>query len=50
MLRPIKGLYVSWPADPKHGWAARFAREDLLQMDSTLRPLLARETSIGGVR
>ena len=35
------------PADTKRGRPAHFARKDLFQVDSTLRTLLARETSIG---
>ncbi len=47
MLQAVRGLYIRQPADTKCGRPARFAREDLLQVDSTLRTLLARETSIG---
>lgn len=35
------------PTDTKRGRPARFPREELLRVDSTLRALLARETSIG---
>lgn len=35
------------PTDTKLGRPARFAHEDLLRVDSTLRALLARETSNG---
>ena len=47
MLQAVRGLYLRQPTDTKRGRPARFPREDLLRADSTLRVLLARETSIG---
>lgn len=48
MLNSVRGLYAR-PAttDAKRGRPSRFAREDLLRVDSRLRDLLSRETSIG---
>jgi hypothetical protein len=47
MLQAVRGLYLRRPNDTNRGRPARFPRERLLQIDSTLRTLLARETSIG---
>ncbi len=47
MLQAVRGLYLRQPTDTKRGRPARFPRESLLKVDSTLRALLARETSIG---
>ncbi|HEV2798889.1 MAG TPA: hypothetical protein VGW12_00230 [Pyrinomonadaceae bacterium] len=47
MLQSVRGLYVRRSTDTKRGRPARFPREHLLLVDSTLRTLLARETSIG---
>lgn len=47
MLQAVRGLYVRQPTDTKRGRPARFSREDLLRVDSALRALLGRETSIG---
>lgn len=47
LLQAVRGLYLSQPTDTKRGRPARFPREHLLRADSTLRVLLARETSIG---
>jgi hypothetical protein len=47
MLQAVRGLYTRRPVDTNRGRPARFAREDLLQVDSTLRMQLGRETSIG---
>lgn len=47
MLQAVRGLYVRQPTDTKRGRPARFAREQLLRVDSTLRMLLGRETSVG---
>lgn len=47
MLQAVRGLYLRPATDTKRGRPARFAREHLLRVDSTLRTLLARETSIG---
>jgi hypothetical protein len=47
MLQAVRGLYLRWPTDTKRGRPPRFSRDDLLRVDSSLRTLLARETSIG---
>jgi hypothetical protein len=47
MLQAVRELYTRRPVDIKRGRPALFARGDLLQVDSTLRMLLGRETSIG---
>ncbi|MBV9927189.1 MAG: hypothetical protein JOZ96_19385 [Acidobacteria bacterium] len=47
MLQAVRGLYMRQPTETKRGRPARFAREHLLRVDSTLRAVLARETSIG---
>ena len=47
MLQAVRGLYMRKPADMDRGRPARFTREHLFRVDSTLRVLLARETSIG---
>ena len=47
MLQAVRGLYMRKPSDTNRGRPARFQREHLLRVDSTLRMLLARETSIG---
>jgi hypothetical protein len=47
MLQAVRGLYLRQPTDTKRGRPACFPREDLLKVDSALRSLLARETSIG---
>lgn len=47
MLQAVRGLYMRQPTDTKRGRPARFTREHLLRVDSRLRELLARETSIG---
>jgi len=47
MLQAVRGLYVRQATDTKRGRPPRFAREQLLRVDSTLRMLLARETSVG---
>lgn len=47
MLQAVRGLYLRQPTDTKRGRPARFPREHLLRVDSTLRSLLERETSIG---
>jgi hypothetical protein len=47
MLQAVRGLYLRRPNDTNRGRPARFPRERLLRVDSTLRTLLARETSIG---
>jgi hypothetical protein len=47
MLQAVRGLYLRQSTDTRRGRPARFPREHLLKVDSTLRALLARETSIG---
>lgn len=47
MLQAVRGLYMRHPTDTKRGRPARFQREHLLKVNSSLRSLLARETSIG---
>jgi hypothetical protein len=47
MLQAVRGLYLRQPTVTNRGRPARFAREHLLHVDSMLRTLLARETSIG---
>ncbi len=47
MLNSVRGLYARPATDARRGRPARFAREDLLRVDSRLRDLLSRETSIG---
>ena len=47
MLQAVRGLYLRQPTDTRRGRPPRFAREHLLRVDSTLRTLLTRETSIG---
>lgn len=46
LLNSVRGLYARPVTDTKRGRPARFAREDLLRLDSRLRDLLAHETSI----
>lgn len=47
LLNSVRGLYARPATDAKRGRPSRFAREELLRVDSRLRDLLARETSIG---
>lgn len=47
MLQAVRGIYLRQPTDTKRGRPPRFPREHLLSVDSVLRSLLARETSIG---
>jgi hypothetical protein len=47
MLQAVRGLYLRRPAETRRGRPGRFPRQSLLKVDSTLRSLLARETSIG---
>lgn len=46
LLNSVRGLYMRQPSGSKRGRPARFAREQLLRVDSVLRDILARETSI----
>jgi hypothetical protein len=47
MLNSVRGLYARPAAETRRGRPAKFAREDLLRVDSRLRELLGRETSVG---
>jgi len=47
LLNSVRGMYARPTTDAKRGRPGRFAREDLLRVDSQLRDLLARETSVG---
>lgn len=47
LLNAVRGIYARQAADTKRGRPGRFARADLLRVDSRLRDLLARETSVG---
>ena len=47
LLNSVRGMYARPASDTKRGRPGRFAREDLLRVDSQLRSLLARETSVG---
>jgi hypothetical protein len=46
LLNSVRGLYMRRPSGSNRGRPARYAREQLLRVDSTLRDILARETSI----
>jgi hypothetical protein len=46
LLNSVRGLYARPGAGSKRGRPGRFAREDLLRVDSQLRSILARETSV----
>jgi hypothetical protein len=46
MLQAVRGIYVRPMTDTKRGRPGRFSREHLLRVDSQLRSILARETSI----
>jgi hypothetical protein len=46
LLNSVRGLYARTASDTKRGRPGRFRREDLLRVDSRLRDLLGRETSI----
>lgn len=46
LLNSVRGLYMRQPTETKRGRPARHTRAQLLRVDSTLRDLLARETSI----
>lgn len=47
LLNSVRGMYARPATETKRGRPGRFAREDLLRVDSRLRDLLARETSVG---
>jgi hypothetical protein len=46
LLNSVRGLYMRQPSETNRGRPARYTREQLLRVDSRLRDLLARETSI----
>lgn len=46
LLNSVRGLYSRQPTETKRGRPARYPREQLLRVDSVLRAMLARETSI----
>lgn len=46
LLNSVRGLYMRQPGETKRGRPPRYTREQLLRVDSKLRHLLARETSI----
>ncbi len=46
LLNSVRGLYMRRPSENNRGRPARYAREQLLRVDSALRDILARETSI----
>lgn len=46
LLNSVRGLYMRQPTETQRGRPARYTREQLLLVDSTLRGLLSRETSI----
>jgi hypothetical protein len=46
MLQAVRSLYARSATDTKRGRPGRFPRENLLRVDSQLRSILARETSI----
>jgi hypothetical protein len=46
LLNSVRGLYLRQPTETKRGRPARYTRELLLRVNSTLRDLLAPERSI----
>ena len=46
LLNSVRGLYTRQPATTNRGRPARYNRETLLSVDSVLRDILSRETSI----
>jgi hypothetical protein len=46
LLNAVRGLYMRQPSETKRGRPARYTREQLLRVDSSLRALLARETRL----
>jgi hypothetical protein len=46
LLGSVRGLYMRQPTDTNRGRPPRYTREQLLKVDSVLRDLLGRETSI----
>lgn len=47
LLNSVRGLHTRTASDTKRGRPGRYKREDLLRVDSRLRDLLGRETSVG---
>jgi hypothetical protein len=47
LLNSVREVYARPATDTKRGRPGRFTREDLLRVDSRLRDLLSRETSVG---
>jgi hypothetical protein len=46
LLNSVRGLYMRQPSETRRGRPARYTREELLRVDSSLRDLLSRETRI----
>ena len=46
LLNSVRGLYMRQPTETRRGRPPRYTREQLLRVDSVLRDLLGRETSI----
>lgn len=46
LLNSVRGLYMRQPGESRRGRPARYSREQLLRVDSQLRDILSRETSI----
>jgi hypothetical protein len=46
LLNSVRGLYMRQPAESNRGRPARYAREQLMRVDSALRDILARETRL----
>ena len=46
LLNSVRGLYMRQPSETGRGRPARYSREQLLKVDSTLRRLLSLETRI----
>jgi hypothetical protein len=46
LLNSVRGLYMRQPTETKRGRPARYSREQLLRIDSVLRDILSRKTSI----
>lgn len=46
LLNSVRGIYMRQPSESNRGRPARYTREQLMRVDSALRNILARETSI----
>jgi hypothetical protein len=46
LLNSVRGLYIRQPSESNRGRPAHYTREQLLRVDSALRDILVRETSI----